>query len=98
MDMLCYDAKGTLTQNIMTIELKPPWCETFEQELLLFDDLTTSEFVSWYTGYKPNNVWSGLKSTHTEIRDVVGTFFFSCIWVVQCTRQADMLHAHYRLG
>ena len=88
MDMLCYDTKGTLTQKITTIELQPPWCETFEQELLLFADLTTSEFVSRYTGYKPNNVWSGLKSTHT---DVVGTFSFSFIWVVQCTTQAHML-------
>ena len=79
MDMLCCDTKGTRTQNIMTIELKPPWFETFEQELLLFADLTTSEFVSRHTGYKPNNVWSGLKSTHTEIRDVVGTFSFSFI-------------------
>ena len=51
------------------IELKLAWCETFEQELLLLADLTTSEFVSRYTGYKLNNVWSGLKSTHTEIRD-----------------------------
>ena len=50
MDMLSYDTKGTLTQNIMTIELKPPWCETLEQKLLLFADLTTSEFVSGYTG------------------------------------------------
>ena len=40
----------------------------------------TSEFVSRYTGYKPNNVWSGLKHSRralTEIRDVVGTFFVS---------------------
>ena len=101
--MLCCDTKGTLTQNIMTIELKPPWCEIFEQELLLlllllFADLTTSEFVSQYTGYKPNNVWSGLKSTHTEIRDVVGTFSFSFIWVVQCATQAHMLHARTDLG
>ena len=79
MDILCCDTKGTLTQNTMTIELKPPWCEFFEQELLLFADLTTSEFVSRYTGNKPNNVWSGLKSTHTEIRNVVGTFSFSFI-------------------
>ena len=41
-DMLCSDTKGTLIQNIMTVELKPPWCETFEQELLLFADLTNS--------------------------------------------------------
>ena len=64
MDMSCYDTKGTPTQNIMTIELKPPWCETFERELLLFADLTTSEFVSPYTVYKPNNMWSGLKHSH----------------------------------
>ena len=62
--MMCYDTKGTLTQNIMTIELKPPWCENFEQELSLSADLTTSEFVFGYTGYKPNSVWSGLKHSH----------------------------------
>ena len=72
MDMLCSDKTGTRTQNIMTIESKLPWCETWEQGLVNeFADLTTSEFVSQYTGYKPNNVWSGLKSTHIEIRDVV---------------------------
>ena len=65
-DMLCYDTKGTLTQNIMTIELKPPWCETFGLEVLLFADLTTSEFVSQYTGYKPNNVWSDLERSHWD--------------------------------
>ena len=45
-----------------------------------FADLTNSEFVSRYTGYKPNNVWSGLKHSRralTEIRGVVGTFFVS---------------------
>ena len=26
-----------------------------------FAALTTSEFVSYYNGYKPNNVWSDLK-------------------------------------
>merc|ERR1712209_129004 len=31
-----------------------------------FADLTTSEFVSQYTGYKPNNVWSGLKHLGTH--------------------------------
>ena len=62
--MLCCDTKGTLTQNIMTFELKAPWCETFEQELLLLADLTTSEFVSGYTGYKSNSVCSGLKHSH----------------------------------
>merc|ERR1712064_139325 len=34
-----------------------------------FADLTTSEFVSQYTGYKPSNVWSGLKhlGTHGDV-------------------------------
>ena len=40
-----------------------------------FAALTTSESVSQYTGYNPNNVWSGLKSTHVEIHDVGGTFY-----------------------
>ena len=31
MDMLCSDKTGMLTQNIMTIEDKFPWCETSEQ-------------------------------------------------------------------
>merc|ERR1712136_224941 len=31
-----------------------------------FADLTTSEFVSQYTGYKPQNVWSGLKHLGTH--------------------------------
>merc|ERR1712012_681895 len=35
-----------------------------------FADLTTSEFVSQYTGYKPNNVWSGLK--HLGTHEYVG--------------------------
>ena len=39
-----------------------------------FADLTTSEFVPRYTGYKRNNVWSGLKSTHVKIRNAEGTF------------------------
>ena len=47
-----------------------------------FADLTTSEFVSRYTGYKRNSAWSGLKSNHTEIRDVDGTFSFSFNTVV----------------
>ena len=64
MDMLCSDKTGTRTQNIMTIESKLPWCETLEQGLLLFADLTTSQFVSQCTGYKPSSVCSGLKSTH----------------------------------
>ena len=36
MDMLCSDKSGMLTQNIMTIESKLPWCETSEQGLLSF--------------------------------------------------------------
>ena len=76
-DMLCSDKTGTPTQNNMTIESKLPWCDTLGQGLLLFADLTTSEFVSQCTGYKPNNVWSGLKSTHVEIHDVDGAFFIS---------------------
>ena len=40
-----------------------------------FADLTTSEFVSWYIGYKRNNVRSDLKSTHIKNRDVYSTFF-----------------------
>ena len=36
MDMLCSNKTGTLTQNIMTIESKLPWCETSEQGLLSF--------------------------------------------------------------
>merc|ERR1711991_525744 len=35
-----------------------------------FADLTTSEFVSQYTGYKPQNVWSGLK--HLGTHEYVG--------------------------
>ena len=35
-----------------------------------FADFTTSEFVSQYTGYKPNNVWSGLK--HLGTHEYVG--------------------------
>ena len=30
MDTLCSGKTGTLTQNIMTIESKLPWCETLE--------------------------------------------------------------------
>ena len=29
-----------------------------------FAALTNSESVSWYTGYRRNNVWSGLKHSH----------------------------------
>ena len=36
MDMLCLDKTGSLTQNIITIESKLPWCETSEQVLLSF--------------------------------------------------------------
>ena len=36
MDMLCSDKSGKLTQNIMTVEWKLPWCETSEQGLLSF--------------------------------------------------------------
>ena len=32
-----------------------------------FADLTTSEFVSRYTGYEPNNVWSGLKHSRRAL-------------------------------
>merc|ERR1712136_645191 len=35
-----------------------------------FADLTTSEFVSQYIVYKPNNVWSGLK--HLGTHEYVG--------------------------
>ena len=35
-----------------------------------FADLTTSELVSQYVGYKPNNVWSGLK--HLGTHEYVG--------------------------
>ena len=31
-----------------------------------FADLTTSEFVSEYTGYKPNSVWSGREHLETH--------------------------------
>ena len=34
--MFCSDKTGSLTQNILTIESKLPWCETSEQELLSF--------------------------------------------------------------
>ena len=38
-----------------------------------FAALTISEFVSQYNGYKPNNVWSGLKHLraheHVELSD-----------------------------
>ena len=34
MDMLCSDKTGTLTQYIITIESKLPWCESSEQVLL----------------------------------------------------------------
>ena len=34
MDMLCSDMSGKLTQNIMMVEWKLPWCETSEQGLL----------------------------------------------------------------
>jgi len=64
MDTLCSDKTGTLTQNIMTIEPKLPWCAR-----VVAAALTTSESVFEYAGYKPNNVWSCLKSTYTEIRD-----------------------------
>ena len=74
LEWTCCAPTGTRTQNIMTIESMLPWCETLEQGLLLFADLTTSQFVSQCTGYKPNSVWSGLKSTHIEIRDVGSTF------------------------
>ena len=36
MDMLCSDKTVTLTQNIITIESKLPWCKTSEQVLLSF--------------------------------------------------------------
>ena len=36
MDMLCSDKTGMLTQSIMTIEQKLPWCETSGQGLLSF--------------------------------------------------------------
>ena len=29
-------------------------------------NLTTCEFVSWYAGYKPNDVWSGLDHLRTD--------------------------------
>ena len=32
-----------------------------------FASLTTSEFVSQYIGYKPNNVWSGLKPSRRAL-------------------------------
>ena len=36
MDVLFSDETGALTQNIMTVESKLPWCETLEQGLLYF--------------------------------------------------------------
>ena len=36
MDMLCSDKTDTLTQYVITIESKLPWCETSEQVLLSF--------------------------------------------------------------
>ena len=36
MDMLCSDKTGMLTQNMLTIVWKLPWCETSEQGLLSF--------------------------------------------------------------
>merc|ERR1711991_17214 len=39
---------------------------TYRLKVNKFADLTTSEFVSQYTGYKPNNVWSGLKHLGTH--------------------------------
>ena len=39
--MLCSGKTSTLTQIIMTIELKLPWCEISEQGLLLFALLAT---------------------------------------------------------
>ena len=36
MDILCSDKTGTLTQYIITIESKLPWCETSEKVLLSF--------------------------------------------------------------
>ena len=46
MDMLCSDKTCTLTQNIMTIESKLPWCETLEQGLLLLFALLATEWFS----------------------------------------------------
>ena len=39
--MLCSGKTGTLTQNIMTVELKFQWDETSEQGLMLFALLAT---------------------------------------------------------
>jgi len=79
--MLCSDKTGTLTQNIMTVESKLPWCETLEQGLLLF---CTTEEIAY-----------AAKSTHFAIRDAVGTFFVSFNRVVQCTIDCagHVLHA-----
>merc|ERR1712012_1371216 len=43
---------------------------TYRLKVNEFADLTTSEFVSQYTGYKPQNVWSGLK--HLGTHEYVG--------------------------
>ena len=46
MEMLCSDKTGTLTQNIMTIESKLPWCETSEQQLLMKTGTLTQHIMT----------------------------------------------------
>jgi len=43
---------------------------SFSLKVTEFADLQNSEFVSQYTGFKPNNVWSGLK--HLGTHEYVG--------------------------